>query len=314
MVQNFVNSVLSFIESSIKNIKNNVKNNKSTFYYFSFFFILVMYFIFFNANSILPDNSAIINTPLNSEVDVGSTKLFVTRCEYDKNKNFMEIELNYSDSSDSLESKLNFSAKSKVNVTKELNVKTMITTDDTYIIHVEDIPKNYEAIALKVSQNSISNIDDVSTTTNDFSSSNSTNSTNGQDDNNEISNDTATIYFDYRKVKINNNLKVETQKSYLVEITKTEINAMEKNINTIATNIRYNTNLINMANTEINNLEGQYKYEIEQDQNNTTQEINNYKSEINDSEQQNDGLQNTKSSLEQEIQQLEEKASDIAKE
>lgn len=306
LVQNFINSVKNFIETSVK----NKRHNKSMFYYFSFTFIIIMYFIFFNANGILPDNSQIMNTDLNKEVDVGSTKLYLTRCEYNKNQKFIEIQFKYADTDDYIKPKLDFSVKAKIDIKTKLNVKTMIATDDTYIIHVENIPKNYEAIALKITQNSNTNGDYSDINASDFSLDavdNSTISTNS----NIISNNSATIYCDYRIVKINNNLEEETQKYYLTNITKSQINDLKKEINDIDTTKKDNNNLINIANTNINDQNNQYKYEIKQEQSNTTQNINNLKANIKSINQQNKDLQNNISLLQDKIEKLGEKINDI---
>ena len=300
--------------------KTSVKNNKSMFYYISFVFIIIMYFIFFNANSILPDNSTVMNSSLGKEVNAGSTKLSINRWEYDENKKFMEIELSYKDSGDYIEAKLNFAAKAKVDIKKKLNVKTMLNTENIYIVRIENIPENYEAIALKVSQNSSSNsdvnIDTSHITTDDFSSS--TVSNNLSNDNNEaITNNSTTLYCDYRKVKINNNIKEETQKYYLINITKTEISNINKDVITINNRVKSNENLINMANEKINSLNSQYKYEnkyeIKEEQTNTNQKINSYKAKIADNQHQNANLQLTKSSLIEKIDKLEQKVKDITK-
>jgi len=300
--------------------KTSVKNNKSMFYYISFVFIIIMYFIFFNANSILPDNSTVMNSSLGKEVNAGSTKLSINRWEYDENKKFMEIELSYKDSGDYIEAKLNFAAKAKVDIKKKLNVKTMLNTDNIYIVRIENIPENYGAIALKVSQNSSSNsdvnIDTSHITTDDFSSS--TVSNNLSNDNNEaITNNSTTLYCDYRKVKINNNIKEETQKYYLINITKTEISNINKDVITINNRVKSNENLINMANEKINSLNSQYKYEnkyeIKEEQTNTNQKINSYKAKIADNQHQNANLQLTKSSLIEKIDKLEQKVKDITK-
>ena len=296
--------------------KASVKNNKSIFYYVSFVFIIIMYFIFFNANIILPDNSTVMNSSLDKEVNAGSIKLSINRWEYNENKKFMEIELSYKDSGDLFVTKLDFSAKAKVNVKKKLTVKTMLNTDNIYIIRIENIPENYEAIALKVIQNSSSdsniNIDTSTITTDDFSSSTVGNDlSNGS--NNAIKNVSTTLYCDYRKVKINNSLKSETQKYYLINITKTEINNIDKDVITINNKIKNNENLIVMANEKINNLNSQYKYEIKEEQDNTNQKINSYKAKITDNEQQNVNLQNTKSSLIEKTKKLEQKVNDITK-
>ncbi len=311
------NSFYSFyfsIKSVIKNMRVKLKNNKSIFYYISFAFIIVMYFIFFNANGILPDNSEIMNTDIGREVDVGSTKLYVNNCEYNKDNNFMEIKLKYTDTNDFIKPELDFSAKAKINIKTKLDIKTMIATDDTYIIHVKNIPKNYGAIALKINENSNVNVngDNSNITAEDFSLDAINNSISSTD-NNGISSNTATIYCDYRRVEINNNLKEETQKYYLLNITKSQINDLKKDINTIDSTKKYNANLINIANTNINELNSQYKYEIKQEQNNTTQNINSLKAKIKGINQQNIDLQSNITLLKTKIKKLGQKVSDIAK-
>jgi hypothetical protein len=294
--------------------KASVKNNKSIFYYVSFVFILIMYFIFFNANIILPDNSTVMNSSLGKEVNAGSIKLSINRWEYNENKKFMEIELSYKDSGDYIVTKLEFSAKAKVNVKKKLPVKTVLNTDKIYIVRIENIPENYEAIALKVIQNSSSdsniNIDTSNISTDDFSSSTVGNEI-SNDNNDAIKNNFTTLYCDYRKVKVNNNLKSQTQKYYLINITKTEINNIDKDVITINNKIKSNEDLIVLANEKINSLNSQYKYEIKEEQNNTNQKINSYKAKITANEQQNANLQNTKSSLIEKTKKLEQKVNDI---
>ena len=131
--------------------------------------------------------------------------------------------------------------------------------------------------------------------------------------NNAIKNVSTTLYCDYRKVKINNSLKSETQKYYLINITKTEINNIDKDVITINNKIKSNENLITMANEKINSLNSQYKYEIKEEQTNTNQKINSYKAKIAGNEQQNANLQITKSSLIEKINKLEQKVDDITK-
>jgi len=72
--------------------------------------------------------------------------------------------------------------------------------------------------------------------------------------------------------------------------------------------------LINIANTNINDLNSQYKYEIKQEQNNTTQNINSLKAKIKGINQQNIDLQSNITLLQTKIKKLGQKFSDIAKE
>jgi len=257
-----------------------------------------------------------MNSALGKQVNAGSTKLSINRWEYNKDKKFMEVELSYQDSGDYIATKLNFSAKAKVNVKEKLTVKTILNTDNIYIVRIENIPKNYEAIALKVSQNPSSNsnvnIDTSDVTTDNFSSTTADESISNET-NNVIKNNYTTLYCDYRKVKINNNLKSETQNDYIVNITKIEISNIKKGIITINNNIKINENMIDMANEKISSLNCRYKYEIQEEQTNTNQKINSYKSKIVDGEQQNATLKITKSSLIEKINKLNQKVNDIKK-
>jgi len=293
----------------------SIKHNKSLFYYIALIIIIVMYFIFFNANSILPDNSTVMNTALGKEVNAGSTKISINRWEYNKDKNFMEIELSYKDSGDYVTTKLNFSAKAKTNVKEKLDVKTILNTDNIYIVRVNNIPKNYEAIALKVSQSSSGNpinIDTSNITTDDFSSTTADEST-SDTVSNVIKNNSTTLYCDYRKVKINNNIKDETQKYYIINITKSEIKNITKDIINIEESVKINKGLIDIANEKINSLNSQIKYEIAEEQASTNQKIISYKAKITDSQQQNVNLQKTKTALNEKINKLEQKVNDIKK-
>ncbi|MCB2294674.1 hypothetical protein LGK95_14315 [Clostridium algoriphilum] len=82
-----------------------------------------------------------MNSGLGREVEVGSTKFSINRWEYNENKKIMEIELSYKDSGDYIATKFDFSAKAKVNVKKQLAVKTMLNTNNIYIVQIENIPE-----------------------------------------------------------------------------------------------------------------------------------------------------------------------------
>lgn len=297
----------------IQSIRLTAKNNKSFFYYVTFSLIILMYIIFFNIKSFLPDDAPIFNTDFGKQVELGSTKLSIKNWEYNENKNFMEVQLNYADSGDSMVTNLNFTAKAKSDISKNLTVKTILNTDNTYIIHIENVPQNYGAIALKVSENSSSNVDTEDVNINDFNLDEVNTDSNNDSNNGEIANNSVTLYSDYRKVKINNNLTTETQKKYLATITDDNIDNIKNDIKDIDKKIKSNDNLIKMANKKIDSLKGQLKYEIDSEQETTNQEINSYNSKINQLNQQNDDLKQTKSLMKEKIGKLQNKLKDIAK-
>jgi len=205
-------------------------------------------------------------------------------------------------------------AKAKVNVKKQLAVKTMLNINNIYIVQIENIPENYEAIALKVSQNiglgSNINIDMSDISTDDFSS-NSVEENINNDNDNAIKNKSTTLYCDYRRVKINNNLKAETQKYYIINILKTEIKNINNDVITIDNKIKSNDNIINISNEKINNLNSQLQYEIEAEQNKTNQTINSYKAKIDASGIDNASIVITRASLIDKIAKVNQNINDV---
>ncbi len=224
----------------------------------------------------------------------------------------MEVELNYEETNDTIGSKLKFSAKPKSNTALALNVKTIIVTDDTYIIHIENIPSDYKAVALKVSQSSNSSgdvVDDSSDDNTDFSTTNTNTTADDSTGTNTSSN--ATLYADYRKVKINNNLKVETEKNYLAQLTKREIKNLEAKMKKFQATINKNTAMISAYNDKIADLNAQMKYEIPEDQEKTSDKIDDCNSKIKNLDSNNSDLENTKNLTKDKIAKLNLKVNDI---
>ncbi|MDS0528322.1 hypothetical protein NNC19_21785 [Clostridium sp. SHJSY1] len=280
------------------------KNNKSRFYYVSFVFIILAYFIFFNARNVLPDSSEIMQTPANQEINVGSSSIKITlnRFEYNQNENFMEVEFKYSNK-ETIATDFNFLAKVKTKNDKisEINVNPIINTNNTCILHIENIPKEYKVISLKAYEKS-SQID-TEGSENDSKNQNAS----------KKESYSASMYFDYRKIEINNELKVESEKYYMMNIVKNDIENINKEIEVIDEEIKKNLEFVDISNKKIEELNGQVKYQIDKEVAQTKQQIQGYKTKINESIEKNEELKTTKNSKLEKIKKLNEKLNDISK-
>lgn len=290
----------------VKAFKYSSRRNSSIFYTIALAIILLGYFLFFNSKSFMPDTSTIFYTPYDKVSYIGSSKVKISRWEYNKNKDYMEVELRYEETDDQVLSKFNFSAKPRCNQSIRLPVKTIIYTDDTYILHIENIPKNYGAIALKLTQSSTSGTTVASydiDSDDDFS----------EMPTNDKSTDTITLYTDYRKVKVNNNLKVETEKQYLYDLTKREINDNYTKISKLDNAISTNKNLISVYQDKIVDLKSQLKYEIPEDQNKTDEKVSDFNNRIENCVMENSDMDNQKIALKEKISKLKIKLNDLKK-
>jgi hypothetical protein len=298
--------MLDNIKQVYENITTPIKRNKSFFYYIVSFIIVVTFIFFFNSQSILPDDAQIFNTPIGKEVDMGSTKLVIKSWEYNKAENFMEVELSYLEADDSLGTNFKFSARPEVNTQLNLPVKIVISNDDTYIIHIENIPKNYEAISLKVTQGTSVNSSVNYVTSDDFNTVSNT-------ENNSNDTSSVNVYCDYRKVEVNNNLKGKTKKGYLMDITNTEINTSKSNIITIDKTIEDNKKLIVLINNKIADLNSQLKYEIDSEQKKTMESIDSYNAKIQQINSTNSDLEDQKSTEQEKIKKFQQELKDLSK-
>jgi hypothetical protein len=286
------------------NIKSSVKRNKSIVYYISFFSIVSVFIFFFNSKNIFPQYTKLFNTPIGQEIDLGSTKLFIKRWEYNEDKKYMEVELYYAESDDSLGTKFEFSAKPEVNTQLKLPVKTVIYTDSTYIIRIENIPKDYVAISLKVTQDTSLNTSMSYVTNDDFDTSLTK-------QNNDSDTNTANLYCDYRKVKINNNLKGKSDNAYIMDITNSDIKTLKSNIIAIEKSIQSNKNLIDAINKKIFDLNSEIKYEIDSDQKKTIDTISSYNLRIQQINNANSDLSSQKITIQERIEKLHQKLRDL---
>ena len=181
---------------AIAKIKSISIKRQSYLYIFFVVVIIILSVFFFTARMFLPDDTVIKNTDLNQTYTLNSTtKIILTDWIYNENKEFMLVKFNLKDVNYNYNYNLDFEAVSRKNVSEKLPIKVIYKRLDRYYLLLENIPKDYDSISLRIHQ-TFDNKDDENT---------------------------LKVYGDSREMKVDNNLKILSEKEYIVEEKKIEI-------------------------------------------------------------------------------------------
>ena len=181
---------------AIAKIKSISIKRQSYLYIFFVVVIIILSVFFFTARMFLPDDTVIKNTDLHQTYTLNSTtKIILTDWIYNENKEFMLVKFNLKDVNYNYNYNLDFEAVSRKNVSEKLPIKVIYKRLDRYYLLLENIPKDYDSISLRIHQ-TFDNKDDENT---------------------------LKVYGDSREMKVDNNLKILSEKEYIVEEKKIEI-------------------------------------------------------------------------------------------
>ena len=181
---------------AIAKIKSISIKRQSYLYIFFVVVIIILSVFFFTARMFLPDDTVIKNTDLNQTYTLNSTtKIILTDWIYNENKEFMLVKFNLKDVNYNYNYNLDFEAVSRKNISEKLPIKVIYKRLDRYYLLLENIPKDYDSISLRIHQ-TFDNKDDENT---------------------------LKVYGDSREMKVDNNLKILSEKEYIVEEKKIEI-------------------------------------------------------------------------------------------
>ena len=132
-----------------KKKKKNLKLNMSTLY-ITLAFLFILGFGFFGTSKLFMAEDIPLNqTKLNEEFDLKANGTFTIKgWAYDNEQQLMEITLIINGIEDYM-TKLNFTAVSRERLSAELPTEIVYAESDIYIIHVKDVPKDFNQIALR---------------------------------------------------------------------------------------------------------------------------------------------------------------------
>lgn len=129
-----------------KNLKWNLSN-----YYVGIALFFILGFGFFGTSKIFFAEELPVNqTPLNTVLDLRANgKFTINRWIYDEDKNKMEVILVTNDLKD-YTTELDFSSVSRTNVKQPLPTNLVFNDNEIYILHVDQVPKNFAQLAIRL--------------------------------------------------------------------------------------------------------------------------------------------------------------------
>lgn len=194
-------SITAKFQITQDNIQKVLRKN-TTAYYISFLVVVAGLLVFFLTSKLfLPDDTALKNTEIGKAYTINSaTQIILEDWTYSDINKLMLIEISVTDTFLNYDYDFNFEAVSRKDPFKKLDLKVVYNDKNSYFIAIENLPKDYHAVSLKVIQKSKINGTETK----------------------------LKLYQDYRKMKVDNTKAVKTADEYAVLSVKNEIGKVIK--------------------------------------------------------------------------------------
>lgn len=124
-----------------------IKENK--FILINIIVIFSLYTLFFTSNMFSEQQSPNFDTPLNEKINITETfSITIYEWSYNKNQNKMEVIISKENNNIGENVKPRYEA---ITISQQkVNVKTIIDDEKMTVLHLENIPKNFKAISLRL--------------------------------------------------------------------------------------------------------------------------------------------------------------------
>lgn len=262
-------------------------------------FIILGFAFFFTSKLFFADAADILNTEINKELNINSSVSFtINEWIYDAESNRMQVTLLTNNMTDYL-SDLKFISVSRTNLTKKLPTKIVYNTRDIYIIMIEQVPKNFEQVAVRFIKEEV-NLEDI------FLYDISDNAQNVEVKSKVL----ASIYADQREVA-SGEVKQQKVKEYALNVTNEMIEQTEIERSNRMKDIQKNTLIISKIREEIELLKDEIIYQTVAEQDDTNNNIFNLEKEIENINQQNSIILADVDSLDAKIKRLTQRKRDL---
>lgn len=253
------------LAEKIKVYKKRLEENTSKEYRIFITIFICLMLVFTTSKVWLPSDVAVQNTAMGETKETsGTTQLTLRSWKYNWMAGFMEVDFDVKNS-DSTEVKFLPSAHSNRNRTEGLPTEVVYYNDGFMVIRISKVPQNWEVVSLWIKENLPED-----------SASSSAETTLA------VSENGANFLCDSRRVEVNNQLKIQSEMLYALKSIDNQIDAVKKNISA-------ETQKIEKANTEIQQLKfdiaalkANQKYQTPDDVNTSNSTIQNKESQIND--------------------------------
>ncbi|BDU93152.1 coiled-coil domain-containing protein [Clostridium perfringens] len=263
-------------------LEAKIKYKKTYKYYFFCFFFIFGYTIFFSSGYIFNTQNSAKSTPIGVENKMNNSIVKLTSEKYNPNIGLLQVNLNVEKTKILFENNIELSAIEKKDVNKELPLKTIRLNENQYVALIK-VPDKWANVAIQVKEKDIEKSSSIK------------------------------IFIDKKLCVKDDNLKELSKKDYLIENVDIEITDVEKEINEYKNEIEKNNKIISKTEQEIRSLEGNKKYEIEEDVNKTNQKVESLKSEVKSLNENNEELKKKINTANEKINKLNLKKEDYKK-
>lgn len=279
-----------------KKQKKNLKTNVTNFYLFLALFFVVGFGFFGTSKLFMAEDVPVNHTELNVEYDLRENGKFTLKdWKYDKEQNLMEVTI-LTNGIQSYATSLDFNSVPKSNLNKELPIEIVYNEDDIYVLHIKDVPKNFEQIALRL--NTEEKIAD-----NIFEDD-------GISEEEEEENIISTVYADQRVIE-KSEIENRNFTSYALEITDGLIEETEEEREIIEKKIETFELVNEEILKEIDRLKSELLYQTVDEQVETNNEIYRLEKEIDDNNREKELLNTDINNARTKSERLQQKKYDL---
>lgn len=279
-----------------KNKKKNLKLNVSNLYILAAF-LFILGFGFFGASKLFMAEDVPVNqSPLHTEMDLRANgKFTINDWTYDEKQNLMEVTLVTNGMQDYL-TQLDFTAVSREELSKKLPTEIVYNESDIYVIHIEEVPKEFNQMALRLNKDE-----------KDFEKLfNEEEQVKEPEENQVIS----TIYTDERVVKTKR-IEDKNYTEYALEISEELIAVVQKEIEKLEGKIVVTEEIIAEIQQEIERLQTDLLYQTVEEQVETNNEVFDLQKDIEDYEKEKEVHNEDIKNLQYKMERLKQKQYDL---
>lgn len=294
-------------------LKVRIKGNENKFYIGLIVVISICFITFLTSKLWMYDDNPIMQTPFYTELSgLDQTALVLNKWEYNPEKMLMEVALETKHiGSDQVKPTFTFEAKERDSM-EEYPVKVVYKDDINIVVQIQNVPETYRIIGLFVLEHRDKNMLETD-------SMMSLDSSGSIDQDEELVKaelpkpQEKIVVGDYRKIKINQQLKTKQAIDYQIENIEREIKQTEQKIKALETErIPLQKQLIKEIEQEIQTLKNEQKYQTETEKMDAESQISSKNEAIQNTKRQKEEYQEEVKTLKEKHEKLLVKLQDVS--
>lgn len=279
-----------------KNKKKNLKLNVSNLYILAAFLFILGFGFFGTSKLFMAEDVPVNQSPLHTEMDLRANgKFTINDWTYDEKQNLMEVTLVTNSMQDYL-TQLDFTAVSRERLSKKLPTEIVYNESDIYVIHIKEVPKDFNQMALRLNKDE-----------KDFEKLFSEEEQEEALQKNQV---ISTIYTDERVVKAEG-IEDKNYTEYALEITEELIMDAQKEIEKLESKVVVTDKIIAEIQQEIERLQTNLLYQTVEEQVETNNKVFDLQKDIEDYEKEKEVHNEDIKNLQYKMERLKQKQYDL---